>query len=65
MDSPLDEMPSETIQNLPYFIYMKTQNSFFHFPFHATLFFSLMNVQVFVNIDQGSKFHEFENFYLV
>ena len=30
---------SETLQNLPYFIYMKTQTCFSHFSFHATLFF--------------------------
>ena len=44
---------SETLQNLPYFIYyMKTQSRFFHFSFHATLIFSLMNALVFVDIEQ-------------
>ena len=27
------------LQNWPYFIYMKTHSCFFHFSFHATLFF--------------------------
>ena len=36
----LMKWPSETLQNLPYFIYMKTQSCFFHFSFHVTLFFS-------------------------
>ena len=29
--------PRETLQNLPYFRYMKIQSCFFHFSFHATL----------------------------
>ena len=31
------------LQNLPYFIYMKTQSCYFRFSFRDTLFFSLMN----------------------
>ena len=43
---------SETLQNLPYFIYStKTQSCFFRFSFHATLYFYLMNALVYVNIE--------------
>ena len=41
------------LQNLPYFMYMKTQSCFFHVSFRATLYFSLMNALVYVDIDQG------------
>ena len=46
---------SETLQNLPYFWNMKSENqhSFFRFSFHATLLYSLMNALVYVDIDQG------------
>ena len=44
---------SEMLQNLPYFIYTKSQSYFFHFSFRATLFFPLMNAPVYVEIDQG------------
>ena len=37
----LMKWPGKTLQNLPYFIYTKTQSFFFHFSFHATLFFPL------------------------
>ena len=37
---------SETLQNLPYFIYTKTQSCFFYFSFNAILLFSLMNALV-------------------
>ena len=44
----------EKLQNLPYFIDTKTQIWFFHFSFCAsTLFFSLRNTLVYVDIDQG------------
>ena len=33
--------PCEKLQFLPYFVYTKTQSFFFHFSFHAILFFSL------------------------
>ena len=49
----LMKWPSETLQNLPYFIYTKTQSCFFRFLFQATLLFSLMNALVYVDIDQG------------
>ena len=40
----LMKWPSKTLQNLPYFIYMKTQSCFSRFSFLATYFiFSLMN----------------------
>ena len=35
----LTKSSSETLQNLPYFIYTKTQSCFFHFSFSATLLF--------------------------
>ena len=35
----LKKYPSEMLQNLPYFIHVKTQSCFFRFLFHATLFF--------------------------
>ena len=35
----LMKWPGETLQNLPYFIYTKTQSCFFHFSFPATLLF--------------------------
>ena len=44
---------SETLQNLPYFIYTKTQSCFFRFSFRATLYFYIMNALVYVDIDQG------------
>ena len=47
--------PGETLQNLPYFIYTKTQSCFFHFSFRATLFFPLMNALVYVDIDIREK----------
>ena len=40
--------PSEMLQNLPYFIYTKTQSCFVHFSFRATLFFPLMNALVYL-----------------
>ena len=45
--------PGKTLQNLPYFIYTKTQNCFFHFSLRAILFLLLMNALVYVDIDQG------------
>ena len=44
----LMKLHSKMLQNLPYFIYNKTQSCFFHFSFHASLF-SLMNALVYVN----------------
>ena len=44
---------SNTLQNLPYFIYAKTQSCFFCFSSWATLYFSLMNALV--------KQHEMNN----
>ena len=41
------------LQNLPYFLYTKTQSYFFRFSFLPTLFFPLMNALVYVDIDQG------------
>ena len=41
---------SKMLQNLPYFIYTKTQSCFFHFSFRATLVFLLMNALVYVDI---------------
>ena len=41
---------SKTVQNLPYFWHDKTHIVFFRLSFHATLFFSLMNALVYVNI---------------
>ena len=49
----LTKSSNETLQNLPYFIYTKTQSCFFRFSFRATLYFSLMNTLVYVDIDQG------------
>ena len=49
----LTKRSSETLQNLPYFIYTITQSCFFHFSFRATLFFPQMNALVYVDIDQG------------
>ena len=49
----LMKWPGEMLQNLPHFIYSKTQSCFFNFSFHATLFFPLMNALVYVDIDQG------------
>ena len=49
----LMKCPSEMLQNLPYFIYTKTQSWFFHFSFCATLIFSLMNALVYVDINQA------------
>ena len=48
----LMKWPGEMLQNLPYFIYMKTQSCFFHFSFRATSYFFIMNALVYV-IDQG------------
>ena len=45
----LMKWPGEMLQNLPYFIYTKTQICFFRFSFHATLLFSLVNA----HIDRG------------
>ena len=36
----LTKSSSETLQNLPHFVYTKTQSFFFHFSFRATLVFS-------------------------
>ena len=44
---------SETLQNLLYFMYKKTHVVFCRFSFSATLYFYLMNAQVYVDIDQG------------
>ena len=45
---------SETLQNLPYFMYTKTQSCFFpFFIYNAILLFSLMNALVYDDIDQG------------
>ena len=33
------KVPAKHFKILPYFIHMKTQNCFFHFSFHANLFF--------------------------
>ena len=41
--------PTEMLQNLPCFIYTKTQSCFFCFSFHTTLFFPLMNALVYVD----------------
>ena len=35
----LMKWPIKILQNLPYFIYTKTQSCFFHFSFYTTLFF--------------------------
>ena len=43
----------KALQNLPYFMHTNPQSCFFRFSFHATLFFSLMNALVYVNIDLG------------
>ena len=45
--------PPKMLQNLLYFYEKKTQSCFFHFSFHATLFFPLMNALIYVNIHQG------------
>ena len=42
---------NETLQNLPYYIHMKTQSCFFRFSCLATLFFPLINALVYVSID--------------
>ena len=59
--------PGEMIQNLPYFIYYtKTQNCFFRFSLRVTLFFSLINALVYVDVDQyiehslGEKIEQYE-----
>ena len=58
---------SEMLQNLPYFIYTKTQSCFFHFSFHATLFFSLMNAPGLCrhrpghSLGEKIKLHEMKN----
>ena len=44
----LMKWPAKMLQNLPCFIYTKTQSCFFHFSFHATLLFSQMNALVYV-----------------
>ena len=43
----------ETLQNLPYFMYTKTQ--YLPFPFFISCYFTffLMNILVYVDIDQG------------
>ena len=45
------KLPSETLQNLPYFMYKKTHVVFFRFSFRATLYFYIMNALVYVDID--------------
>ena len=45
---------SKMLQNLPYFLYMKTQSCFFCFSFLATLFFPQMNALVYVDTDHSS-----------
>ena len=52
----LDENSSETLQNLPYFIYTKTQICFIRFFIHATLYFYLMNALVYVNTQHMANF---------
>ena len=50
----LDEMTQWNASKFAiFFTYTKTQSWFFHFSFHATLCFFLMNAQVYANIDQG------------
>ena len=49
----LMKLPTEIIQNLPYFMSKKTYVVFFLFSFRATLYFYLMNALVYVDIDQG------------
>ena len=49
----LTKCPSEMLQNMPYFIYTKTQSCVFHFLFCATLFFPLISAIVYVDIDWG------------
>ena len=45
--------PSELLQNLPYFIYTKTQSVPFFIS--CNFVFSLMNAMVYVNVDHGIK----------
>ena len=52
----LMKCPRETLQNLLYFIYTKTQSCFSHFSFHATLFFPLIYTLIYVDIDQVIQF---------
>ena len=50
----LDEMTQWNVSKFAIFnIYTKTQSCFFHFSFHANLFYFLMNALVYVNIGQG------------
>ena len=50
---PWWKVPSKCLKVYHFFIYSKTQSCFFRFSFHATLFYSLMNVLVYVDIEQG------------
>ena len=47
---------SETLQNLPYFICMKTQSCFFRFSFRAILYFPQMSALVYVDCRPCLKF---------
>ena len=52
----LNEMFLEMLQNLLYFMYKKTHEVFFHFSFCATLYFSLMNALVYVDLVVDSRY---------
>ena len=49
------KLPSEILQNLPYFYHKKTHVVFFHFSFRATLYFYLINAIVY----EKKKIHRF------
>ena len=44
----LKKWPTEMLQNLPYFLYTKTQVCFFRFSSRATFLFTLMNALVYM-----------------
>ena len=52
----LTKSSSEMLQNLPYFIYTKTQSCFFSFSFRPTLFFCLIYALVYVDFRQIRTF---------
>ena len=49
----LDEMTERNASRFAIFLEYENVRTFFHFSFHATLFFPLMNALVYVDIDQG------------
>ena len=52
----LDEIQQSALKFAIFYIYTKTLSWFFHFSFHVTLLFPLMNALVYVDIHQNSAY---------